>query len=216
MPRSAALRRLAVLALAAAAGCCLTVVSDLGEGAADSGCPLEQLCAGGCCPTGEACGYTADWAAPACAPTCAGPADCSSQLPCCSAYHCFTDGGDAFSTNYCVCLPAPTQSIGGDCLCDSKVDCPYFPHSSCSPSYIPTLGPGPYALTGPYTCTGYYSTGIGCPGDLTPECPDCATDHEGNRFCSWPCESDADCRNPGVSCCDTTCDAGTCCGLCGH
>jgi len=113
------------------------------------------------------------------------------------------DAGLVSYANHGVCSPARSATVGTPCLCNSKADCPFFPHSSCVP-FRNLNG----TLSGPYTCTGCLGS---CPG--FSDCPNCATDHEGNRFCSSsPCDSDADCGNPGVACCDATCDAGACCG----
>jgi hypothetical protein len=74
-------------------------------------------------------------------------------------------------------------------------------------------------ITGPYVCVvddGNSHNGCADAGTCQVSSQDCSRDQSGNRFCSVACTNDLNCGNSGVACCNATCSAGHCCGLCGH
>jgi len=135
---------------------------------------------------------------------CSSSSDCGTAFPCC-----------AYDSQSCVTLEELGPS--GYCTCNDYADCAFdHYYQEC----VPLLTASGY-FVGPYACIpndGKYfdgcRDGVACsvPGQY------CATDLSGSKFCSVPCEFNKDCQNPGVACCNTTCDAtgGACCGLCGH
>jgi hypothetical protein len=173
----------------------------------DGGCPTAR-CGGSCCGSGNIC-VMDKGGHEFCAVKCHNTRDCPGASPCCEPV--IDDGG---YSGHGACQPNPLSNDWYSCLCALKTDC--ASGGACAPA-VNTSG----IITGPYVCVLSDGQGHnGCAGEGIPQsCSNalyCARDNEGNDFCAIPCTHDALCNNPGVSCCNTQCSQGSCCGLCGN
>jgi len=175
-------------------------------------CPSGESCvSGACCAFARTCGTTCcaatdvcvDWGTKEkpqlrCSKSCSTSPECgfdpADGTKCCR----FTvDGVTGKPNGGGVCGPSAIDS----CRCGTAADCP---SKICAP-HVPAAGVR--APDGPYVCVAndgayYHGCSINVPRCASSGGMDCWKDvRSASSYCAAGCESDGDCKNPGVACC---------------
>ena len=188
--------------------CCSSMQSCV-EG---SCCDSTQICGSRCCVSGLEVCLQDSAGGKSCVQACTFGSECGSTYPACCTPIATGDGG---FLPFGGCVYDPSLAIYG-CICANIDDCIVFTSSSCAPRFNDAG-----VITGPYVCVSddASAAGAGCGRFPAKNCPSttfCSGDSQNNDFCSPSCTSDAVCGNPGIACCNATCSAGSCCGLCSN